>query len=162
MGLASMGHDSDASQELSVTQLVLNFAEACRALVPHMDRALVSWRDGQQFDNWDRVAEALFQSLVVEPCAFAAKSLTGDLALRLSRYGFASPYNPKDSAVCVVDGNRPTRLLRLTSDLQPFDTVVHGPDVAATMPIENADFAFIAVDENGKSHILRRIDLRVA
>jgi hypothetical protein len=157
-----MGHESDACHELTVTQLVQNFAEACRALVPHMDRALVPWRDGQQFDNWDRIAEALFQSLVLEPCAFAAKSVTGDHTLHTARYGFGPPYNPKDSAVYVIDGNRQTRLVRLTNDLQPFDTVVHGLDAAATTPIENADFSFVAIDANGQSHILRRIDLRVA
>jgi hypothetical protein len=57
---------------VTVAELVLNFAEACRALVPYLGRAVVPRRDQQQYDNWDRIAQALFESLVTDPCAFQA------------------------------------------------------------------------------------------
>lgn len=125
---------------LTVTELVLNFAEACRALVPSMDRAGVPWRDAEQYDNWDRIAEPLFESLVTEPCAFQAVGEAGLNKLRPLRYGFlpASDCN----AWIAMQGNPSARLISLLSVASPFDHVVCEEPVGV-IPIHNARLAFV-------------------
>ncbi len=77
-----------ATTQSTVSDLLRNFAEACRALVPSLDRASVRWADGQHYDNWDRIAEALSESLVLEPCRFHVAAVFPSAVLKLERYGF--------------------------------------------------------------------------
>ena len=105
----------------TVTDLMPNFADACRALVPSLDRAVVPWRDGEQYDNWDRVADALFESLVTEPCAFQALGEAGLAKLRTARHGFEP--DPKCNAWVAIQGNGAARVIALSSVTTPFDHV---------------------------------------
>ena len=104
---------------LTVTDLVLNFAYACRALVPSLDRAAVPWQDEAQYDNWDRVAEALFETLVTEPCVFQAVGEARSISLHPATYGFA--HDPGCNAWLAVNRGRPTRVISLASVASPFD-----------------------------------------
>jgi hypothetical protein len=106
---------------VTVTDLMLNFAHACRGLVPSLDRAVVPWRDGEQYDNWDRVADALFETLVTEPCAFQAVGEGGLAKLRTARYGFGS--NPACNAWVAMQRNGGARVIALSSVTTPFDHV---------------------------------------
>ena len=75
---------------ITVTNLVLNFARACRSLVPALERAAVAWQDETQYDNWDRIAEPMFESLVIEPCVYAAVGEENIHTLSIAQYGFVS------------------------------------------------------------------------
>ena len=79
-----------ATTQSTVSDLLRNFAEACRALVPSLDRASVRWAGemASTYDNWDRVAEALSESLVLEPCRFHVAAVFPSAVLKLERYGF--------------------------------------------------------------------------
>jgi hypothetical protein len=104
---------------VTVTDLVLNFAAACRALVPSLELAEVPWQDGRQYDNFHRVAEPLFLTLVTEPCAFQAGGETGAGKLQLARYAYGDAEG--DTGWIVVSGVG--RLISLASVEAPFDYV---------------------------------------
>lgn len=106
----------------TVTDLIQNFAEACRCLVPALERAEVPWQDKDQWDNWDRIAEPLFESLVSEPCAFHAVGESTSSTLRVPRYGFELDtlnYN----AWIALSGNADKRMIGLSTLVSPFDQV---------------------------------------
>jgi len=146
-------------QSVTVTALVLNFADACRAIVPMLDGAGVAWGDLGQYDNWDRVAEPLFASLVTEPCAFAAVGEANISKLRIARYGF-SPVPGDCNAYIAVDGDDPKRMLGLSTADRPFDIVrvVRGEAEDKVLLI-NCKFAFVFSGADGREHHLTEVDL---
>jgi hypothetical protein len=125
---------------VSVTDLMVNFAEGCRALVPSLDRASVPWRDGEQYDNWHRVEEALFQTLVTEPCAFQAVGEDGLAKLRVVRHGFAP--DPTCNAWISVHSDGAARVMGLSSVTNPFDHV-RCEGRTSLVPLEGARFVFV-------------------
>lgn len=48
-----------------ISTIVLNFRDALRAMVPIAERVGIPWRDGESYDEWDGIAQALFSALVV-------------------------------------------------------------------------------------------------
>ena len=140
---------------VSVTDLVLNFADACRALVPAVDRAEVPWRDGEQYDNWDRIAEALFESLVTEPCAFQAAGEAGLAKLRVARYGF-SPDAEANAYVARL-GDLPTQLITLSSVAAPFDHA-YCEEPTGRVPLAGSRFVFV-YDAGDGTQRLEHVDL---
>lgn len=134
---------------------MLNFAEACRAVVPALDRAGVPWRDGEQYDNWDRVAEALFESLVTEPCVFQAVGEAGLAKLRAARYGFAPDANC--NAWVAVQGDPPTQVINLSSLTSPFDHV-QCEEPTRLVPLEGRRFIFL-YDAGDGTRRLENVDL---
>lgn len=140
---------------VTVTDLVLNFAEACSALVPALDRAEVPWRDESQYDNWDRIAEPLFESLVTEPCAFHAVGEGGLGKLRLARYGFSIAGDC--NAWIAVEGDGSARMIDLSSVALPFDHVRCEPN--RLMPLKDVRFAFVYNGWDGIPRRLKTVDL---
>jgi hypothetical protein len=138
---------------ITVTDLVRNFADACRALVPSLARAAVPWRDNEQYDNWDRIAEALFESLVTEPCAFHAVGEAGLDKVRVARYGFAP--DAGFNAWVALDVAHPAWLIGLSSIAGPFD---HAQCVEPTglVPLDAARFVFVYESDDGSQ---RRLEL---
>src|SRR5512143_2384891 len=49
----------------SVSDLLGLFRDALVALVPIAERARIRWRDGEAYDDWDAIASAIFDNLVV-------------------------------------------------------------------------------------------------
>lgn len=102
-----------------------------RSLVPAVEAAGIPWREGEAYDGWDRIATALFKSIVVEPIAYATNTHLDSWAdydacyesyercnyIRLERgqskqtlafYALATRHAPFDSVKCVpLDGNQP-------------------------------------------------------
>ena len=142
-------------QMVTVTVLVRNFAEACRLLVPHLDRALVPWRDADQYDNWDRIAEALFCSLVLEPCAFRAVQEGAVPDLRIARYGFEP--SAEHNAALAVGLTRGVRMISLSTIRTPFDHVLC--HVRTWILLEEAQFIFVFEAADGQTRQLRAVDL---
>lgn len=74
----------------SVTDILQNFRRALAAITPMADEAGVKWRDGESYDEWDSVSQALFKSFVVEviqPSDDDSKKLPfADYDLRYSDY----------------------------------------------------------------------------
>jgi hypothetical protein len=127
-------------QSASVTQLIANFATACRSLIPSLDLAGVPWRDEEQYDNWDRIAEPLFQSLVAEPCAFAAVGEGKMSELIMTGYGFQ--HSAECNAWIALANNLSQRFVTLTSGEAPFDRAAfEGP--TETISLDGTELVFV-------------------
>lgn len=127
---------------ITVTDLVLNFAAACRSLVPALDHADVPWQDATQWDNWDRIAEPLFESLIVEPCLYAAVGEMKLHTLTVPRYGF-HPYNAKYNAWITLENASDMRMAGFSSEQQPFDQVdLTDQDHSVSIELDGLSFAF--------------------
>lgn len=144
---------------ITVTDLVLNFVSACRSLVPALDRADVPWQDATQWDNWDRIAEPLFKSLVIEPCMYAAVGEMKLHTLTVPRYGF-EPYQPNYNAWITLEGTSNMRMGGLSTEKQPFDQVdLIDQNNRISIPFEGARFAFTYKDANLTEQQLTTVDL---
>lgn len=109
-----------------VTDLVLALAEGLRALVPAFDRANVQWRSrDDRYDDFDRIAEALFTSFVVTPALHDDRFM--DLSIEQFRpFGFSGP---AETWRAQVEVRHPElgdmgALLDLDTSDEPFDQVV--------------------------------------
>ena len=143
---------------MTVTDLMLNFAEACQALGPAMDRAGVPWRD-QSYDNWDRVADALFLTLVAEPCAFDAVGEAGLSRLRIAEYGFAA-VDPQCNAWIALDDASARRVVELSTVTKPFDhVVVAGDGGLEQVAVMDARFVFVFETPAGTQERLSSVNL---
>ena len=140
---------------ISVTDLVHNFADACRALVPMLERAEVPWRDDTKYDNWDRISGPLFASFVTEPCGYHV----GDFGnLHIAGYDFHGR-SPTWTAYVAVVGPEPRRFIGLSSVNAPFDRVLaESVDGDAAIPLEGAQFVFVVERPSGKQ-IVEVVDL---
>jgi hypothetical protein len=58
-----------------VTELMENFRAALLALLPMAERVGITWRRGEAYDEWDGLANCLFEQLVESPIRW---SLSGD------------------------------------------------------------------------------------
>jgi hypothetical protein len=145
----------------SVTALIYNFADACRALIPALDRANVPWQEGKQYDNWERIEDPLFKSLVAEPCEFQAQAF--GVTARFPNYGFRQEDGSANARISVSEneGKNSWRYVRLFTLHQPFDAVecVQGSEVRH-IPLTAAQFQFIVASEDDeRSWTEVRLDL---
>src|SRR4051794_1808978 len=119
-----------------VTDVVLIFRDALRALVPHVMRAKIEWREGAAYDDWDEIAQVLYDKIVVASTVWALPDDERSI-IEFSLYN-TTYASYADKTVIVVneklDGERLVFHSFATQD-QPFDTV-----------------RTIAVDEEGHVH----------
>jgi hypothetical protein len=119
----------------------------------------VPWSDANQYDNWDRIAEALFESLVVEPCRSQAGEI-GLEPLQWDIYGFDVSSNANAFISVAIPGTTDCKLISLVSKGQPFSHVraigVSGEVIA---PITQCDFALVMIGPAGEQYRLTELDL---
>jgi hypothetical protein len=56
---------SEASWTTSTDELVRLFEDAIRALIPIAERAQMAWKEPAAYDDWDRICEAIYRSIVI-------------------------------------------------------------------------------------------------
>ncbi|GGF13456.1 hypothetical protein GCM10011611_18930 [Aliidongia dinghuensis] len=137
---------------ISVSDLVFNFAKACRLLVPVLDVAAVPWQEGKQYDSWERVEEALFRTLVCEVCEFEAHS--SGKAVHFGRYGFDDHDLEANAKLVVVpkQDTAPWRYVRLATSHQPFDAVRCSREGQIhVFQLKEVDLRFILADQAGET-----------
>jgi hypothetical protein len=57
---------SKSSRATSAHEILCLFREALLSLIPIAEKAHMAWREPEAYDDWDRICEAIFQSIVVE------------------------------------------------------------------------------------------------
>jgi hypothetical protein len=150
-------------QSVTVTALVLNFADACRALVPMLDGASVPWGESGEYAEWDRIAAAMFESLVTEPCALAAVGNRDVGRIGVARYGAKRPVPGDGIGYVAVDDDPPRRILGLATANRPFDMVrVISGETEEQMRLIDCRFAFVFQDPDGNQQRLREVELETA
>ena len=69
----------------NITELMSIFRDSLVALVPTLDRARISWRKPDAYDDWDEIVEALYRSIVIRSieCSFPDEP-----TIPFPKYGF--------------------------------------------------------------------------
>lgn len=111
--------------EVEVGHLVRTFADALANLVPSLDRARIVWTPlGDRYDDFDRIAESLYTSIVISPALHDPRlsSLGVD---EFRPFGFAASDRWR-AEIEVAHADLPTSgaLLDLDTDRSPFDLAV--------------------------------------
>lgn len=125
--------------EVGVSELVVEFSTALRALVPQLDAARVEWRASERYDDFDRIAEALYASMVLSPAIHDQRFR--DLGLGDFRpFGFSGVGWPAQVAAFGPDGREALPLVDLDSVDQPFDTAVLDQRGRVVVPLVGTEF----------------------
>jgi hypothetical protein len=90
-----------------ISELIATFRESILALMPVADRALLSWRDEDAHDDWERLVESAFVVFVQSPIFLDPANRT---ALPLARYDFDIPTYRSSSWIEVVPPDRSSGL----------------------------------------------------
>jgi hypothetical protein len=142
---------TEDSLRCTVTDLIAIFRDALIALTPTADRLLLEWEEGRQHRDWERVAETLFDVCVRGPLDSEPGRRKGEFPL--ARYNIDADSYEVFSWIGVRGEtlNSPAALVRLISDVKPFDAVqVAISDPVAGTPVERvlvpfaeAEFTFV-------------------
>lgn len=133
------------SRVVSVGDLVHNFAKALVALTPYADRAFVAW-GSEPYDNWERIAEALFESLVTEPLVYGAHEGYGISGLSFPAHDYEFKDQQHTAYIQVSNAE-----LESVGKLKSIDisdptiikvSVTETPGVAHLFPLDSCIFAF--------------------
>jgi hypothetical protein len=58
----------------SVNDLLAIFRGALVSVIPWIEKAKIKWKTGEAYDDWDRIAKSLFDSIVCSPLTGTASS----------------------------------------------------------------------------------------
>lgn len=142
---------TEDSLRCSLAELMSTFRDALIASIPTAERLLLEWGDGRQHRDWERLAETFFDVCVRGPL----ESDTGRQAAEypLPRYDIDVASYATSSWLSVTSENTGPRaaLVRLLTDLKPFDTVQVAildrdtlvPIDRVRLPFADVEFAFI-------------------
>lgn len=162
---------------VTIDDLVQIFQQALVTLVPSFDRARIGWRSDENYDDFDRIAGALYDSIIRDSLAFAHGL---EDSIPLAPYAMRQTGTPR-SRILINDPEKRLGFFQLATRVRPFDTVVSievnadgieahadgievstdGVDVARwnETPFDATKFAYEARFGGGISRILH--DLRV-
>lgn len=48
----------------SVTELIMVFRGALISIIPWLERAKIYWKNGESYDDWDNIVNALYENIV--------------------------------------------------------------------------------------------------
>src|SRR4051812_28142658 len=105
------------------------FRDALVAVAPILKRAQIDHQDGAQYDDYDRVAEALFESVVLSPLRNSSQ-VPEDMPF--SKYDFKRTDRAPRPLFLVHDRDEPDAryiFRSLGSDREPFDAVRVHPEI---------------------------------
>jgi hypothetical protein len=134
----------------SVNELLRVFRMALIALLPAMEAARIPWKDGEAYDDWDEISDALYRNVVTRSLQWA---LGGEAPLDdlLPRYNMKLE-SYRNRGVVLVSGAQLSRaavFVGLSSVDSPFDTVdcVHVDNVGnviseVRLPLREVVFSF--------------------
>jgi hypothetical protein len=130
----------------TVTQLVLVFRDALRALVPHMEKAKIEWQDESAYDDWDEIAQTLYEKIVVASLRWAIPEDERERC-QLPAYNTMYPSYAGKTVIVVNRGVGPERLVfhSFTTIEEPFDKV-RACTVGADGRVVGGEFVLLDVD----------------
>jgi hypothetical protein len=150
----------------SVNQLTHIFHDAILALVPAMDKAGITWKNEQAYDDWDEICSVLYKNILLNAIIFSF----GEFKIEsIAGYGFVYKHYQNQSFISVECKNSEYEMLAFvefrTSHI-PFDTVkaaILEPktlNVISYLELNYLDCQFYFVgNENGKFSTISELRL---
>lgn len=116
----------DRTWRTTTTEIVEVFRESLVALVPIMEKAHLPWKEGEAYDEWDRIASSVFEGIVVSTLQWGL--MCGEFAeIRMPAYDMVySDYHEFSFIECVnISPVRDSYLVfhKFITRKNPFDTV---------------------------------------
>lgn len=105
---------------LSIDNLLAIFQKALVANIPFAEEVEIPWSENT-YDNWERIEEALFISIVAEPIDYAFE---GQGYFPIGPYGAALSDFSRKSFIVYGDGSGSLMFIGLETVERPFDTAV--------------------------------------
>ncbi len=147
---------------VSITELLRCFQEALLALVPVADKVRIPWREPENYDNWDSIATALYNSIVIGSVDYAIQ-FQGSLPI--SRYDIHVSTYGSESFIGLESLRQSAALVCLETVERPFDTCLfarlddNGLVVGnLTVKFEDARFVVVA-RKSGAFAVLDEIEV---
>ncbi|GAA4978900.1 hypothetical protein [Actinopolymorpha pittospori] len=108
----------------TVHELVENFRSGLIAMLPIADRAMLNSRDVNPHDDWEQLAESIFDVFVRGSVRLDRVSLANRDQFPLPRYDFdLDSYSALSWIGCGSGPSSDLAFVRLLSHAEPFDTV---------------------------------------
>lgn len=155
---------------MTITELVLNFQGALQGLKLHVERVGIAWDRSDAYDEWDSLATATYQALVVEPLRSSCPQIERE-QFSLATYDMLLPSYAGLSVIEILP-DKSQELIRVFHALgtlkTPFDMVewrvvslagVPQSDVLEVSPLREARFALRLPDRGKRAHRIEEIVL---
>lgn len=105
----------------SVTELIMVFRGALISIIPWLERAKIYWKNGESYDDWDNIVNALYENIV-----FSTLIGVVEKKYNIAKYNFTyNDYSTIDF-LGVRDKNYYEKkyvFIAFQSNLTPFDLV---------------------------------------
>jgi len=109
--------------KISVTELMNIFRGAMLSIIPWLEKAKIPWKDGQAYDDWDNILDALYKNIV-------CSSLIGEVSVAseyaIARYNFHYDNYSKVDFILIKSeeyDNVELAFVAFASELSPFDGI---------------------------------------
>ncbi len=155
----------ESTYRATVNDLVSNFRDALLALTPIADRAMLNYRDLNPHDDWEALAERVFDTFVRQPIEADRLSQPGDLPV--GRYDFdLSDYSRLSWLTTAPDAPYESAFIRLLAGDGSFDTVQivdidpasHQAGEWRSVPVTEVTFALYRRDREGTGTVVYRVE----
>lgn len=149
--------------ETSVGEVMIIFRDALASLAPSLDKAHISSKEGEQYDDYDAISEMLYEKMVINSIKW---SFTDTLKLEIPAYGFEFDFEKHTAfiEVCLdTESNQRKQYVfqNFSSEKNLFDTVVCYPfgkaqslfsAETANVTLKECSFQLRYEQESGFSH----------
>jgi hypothetical protein len=147
----------------SVTELLVILRGALMAIIPWLEKAKIKWTDEEAYDDWDNIAESLYQNIV-------CSSLTGEIASEYQIAKYNLNYEDYSSINFIGvrhkdNSEKKFAFVAFQSNLSPMDSVkVAGLDKLdkvidyTKLKLDSLDFVFVK-NLNGKKEVIDSIEI---
>ena len=155
---------------MTVTELVFNFRAALLGVLPAVEKVRISWHDAELSDDWDNIASALFEALVVEPIRWSIADENPD-EFQMAAYDILEP-SYSGLGFLALPLAAPSSSLRafvaLRTQVEPFDTVeyqilspegVPDPEGTQTRALEGSEFVVQVLSPHQASVVVQSISV---
>jgi hypothetical protein len=157
---------TEDSLRCSLADLLSTFRDALIALTPTAERLLLEWGDGRQHRDWERLAATLYDVCIRGPIESDSTRREGEFPLPRYDIDVASYATSSWISAEGETPGSPAALIRLMTDLRPFDTVqvaILDPDTLVPiervlLPFAKAEFAFVRRSEAQPDIEIREIE----
>lgn len=149
----------------TVNVLLANLRDALSALIPVAERARISWREGEAYDDWDGLASFVYEIIVGR--TIAADANVGPGMLPLAPYDMRLPSYVENSNFVVVtqDGSALffNKLLAGEGDFAAAETLparldgrLHDAD-PVVLPIDSVEWKLLRRRSDGSTELFERV-----
>lgn len=119
-----MADNDRGGSRIRTVDLLRNCRDALRALTPMCEFVRIPWHDGDAYDQWDVMANAVFETLVVDAIQWSSEV---DSSFKLAGYDMQLASYSSLSFLTVASGIDTFphgAFLRFVTENRPFDSVL--------------------------------------